>query len=293
MSSSNFTNQEKTMAMTTEAVQIKAPSLAAIKAKQKAVWDDGDYAGFAKFMEAGAVEILESWDIAAGQTLLDVGCGSGQTAIPAAKKGVKVTGIDIADNLIRHARQRAKAAKLNARFDVGDAEDLPYGDNSFDVSISMIGAMFAPRPERVVSEFARVIKPGGKLYMANWTPASMPAQMFKCVSHVVPPSPGFIPPVLWGDEETVRQRLTDDFTDIRLTRRVYPQWHYPFNASELVNLFRTHFGPVKNAFESIDKHQQTELHNRLEQIYRDNSATHNDVLTVTGGEFLEVIAVRR
>ena len=281
--------------MTTDTAlkQTIAPSIDVIKARQKATWEDGNYASFAKFMEAGAIEILNNWKIAKDLTLLDVGCGSGQTAIPAAKNGIKVTGIDIAENLILHARKRAKEAGLEIRFDVGDAEDLPYANNSFDVVISLIGAMFAPRPELVASEFARVLKSGGKLFMANWTAASMPAKMFKCVSGFVPPPPGLVPPVLWGDEATVKQRLSNDFTDIKLTRKMYPQWHYSFDAAELVNLFRAQFGPVKKAFDTIDLQQQKELRNSLEQIYLDASKTINGVLTITNGEYLEVVATRR
>lgn len=275
------------------ATQETVPDLIAVKARHKATWEDGDYADFARFMEDGANEVLDGWNIPASKTLLDVGCGSGQTAIPAAKKGITVYGVDIAENLITHARQRALKARLNARFDVGDAEDLPYENAKFDVAISMFGAMFAPRPERVVSEFARVIKSGGQLIMANWTTASMPARMFKCVANVTPPPPGFIPPVLWGDEATVKQRLADEFTDIRLTRKTYPQWHYPFEAAELVNLFRTHFGPVKRAFDTADEQQQASLRSELESIYRDNSDINNGILTITGGEYLEVIATRR
>ena len=129
--------------------------------------------------------------------------------------------------------------------------------------------------------------------MANWTPTSMPAHMFKCVSNLVPPPAGFIPPVLWGDEETVLQRLSDEFTDIKLSRKIYPQWHYPFNAAELVNLFRSHFGPVKRAFDVSNQQQQITLQQNLEDIYNANSETHNDILTITGGEYLDVIATRR
>ena len=264
-----------------------------LKSKQKATWEDGDYADFATHMHDGAVEILESWDISSAETLLDVGCGSGQTAIPAAKKGIKVTGIDIAENLINHARKVAGKANLDVRFDVGDAEDLPYDNHSFDVAISLIGAMFAPRPERVTSEFARVIKPGGKLYMANWTPASMPAQIFKSLSEIVPPPPGVSSPVLWGDEQTVRQRLGKDFKDIRLTRKFYPQWHYPFDEHGVVNLFRNQFGPAVRAFAAATEQQQKQLYDSLFHIYRNNSETHNGILTITGGEYLEVIATRR
>lgn len=273
--------------------QLQIPAIDTIKAKHKATWEDGDYASFARYMEDGAIEILGNWNIKPGKNMLDIGCGSGQSAIPAAKNGIKVTGVDIAENLIEHARERAQKEHLTARFDVGDAEALPCDNEIFDVVISMIGAMFAPRPEQVVNEFARVLKPGGQLYMANWTQTSMPAQMFKCVSGIMPPPPGFIPPVLWGDEETVNQRLSDKFTDIKLTRKNYPQWHYPFNTTELVQLFRTHFGPVKQAFDLADNTQQATLHENLETIYRSNSEVKNGILTITGGEYLEVIATRR
>ena len=273
--------------------QTITPNIDDIKARQKAIWEDGDYAGFAKFMEAGAIEILSTWNIPSNTTMLDVCCGSGQTAIPAAKNGIRVTGIDIAENLITHARKRANEADLDIRLDVGDAENLPYSNASYDAVISIIGAMFAPRPEQVVSEFARVMKTGGKLFMANWTAQSMPAKMFKCVSEFVPPAPGLAAPVLWGDEKTVKQRLSNDFTDIRLTRKMYPQWHYDFDAAELVNLFRTQFGPVKAVFDMIDHRQQSVLSNNLEQIYEDASETINGVLTITNGEYLEVSAIRR
>jgi ubiquinone/menaquinone biosynthesis C-methylase UbiE len=269
------------------------PDIDAIKAKHKATWEDGNYPGFASYMQDGAIEVLDSWRIPPGKKLLDVACGAGQTAIPAARTGIHVTGVDIAENLVEHARRRAAEEGLTAQFDVGDAEALPYNDGTFDVLVSMFGAMFAPRPERVTSEFARVLAPGGTLYMANWTSASMPAQMFKCVAGVVPPPAGVKPPVLWGDEDTVRERLADDFTDIRLTRRIYPQWHYPFDASGVVELFRTHFGPVKRAFEALDESQQSVLHKDLETIYRNNSEVRDDTLTITGGEFLEVIAARK
>ena len=268
------------------------PDINVIKAKMKASWEDGDYARFSKYMEPGAEEVLNSWNIKPGQRLLDVACGSGQTAIPAARNGAIVTGVDIAANLVEHARQRAVAEELEARFDEGDAEDLPCEDNEFDVAISMFGAMFAPRPEKVVSEFARVIKPGGRLIMANWTQASMPANMFKCVSQYVTPPPGFIPPVLWGNEETVTQRLENDFTDIQLTRKFYPKWDYHFSVDELVELFRTNFGPVKRAFEILDEAGQEKLWQELKQIYTNHSEINNGILTVYG-QYLEVSAIRR
>lgn len=264
-----------------------------LKKKQKAVWEDGDYASFAKYMENGAIEVLDNWNISSGAKLLDVGCGSGQIAISAAKKGIQVTGIDIASNLIQYARERAAKSRLNAQFEVGDAECLPYENASFDIATSMFGAMFAPRPEVVSSEFARIIKPGGRLFMANWTAASMPAQMFKAVAKIVPPPAGIQSPVLWGDEETVVSRLENDFKDIKLEKKMYSQWQYPFPASDLVDLFRSCFGPVKRAFDVSEPSQQTTLHEELESIYTEHSEQQNGILTVTGGEYLDVSATRK
>lgn len=264
-----------------------------IKSRMKATWEDGDYAGFATYMEAGAEEILGGWNIEPGQRLLDVGCGAGQSAIPAARSGLRVTGVDIAENLIEHARERAESEGLDAHFDVGDAEDLPYEDGSFDVVISMIGAMFAPRPERVGAELARVLRSGGRLHMANWTPHGMPAQMFKCVAGFVPPPVGAIPPVLWGVETTVQERLGEDFADFKMTRKNYPQWHYPFSAAEVVELFRSHFGPVKRAFEAVDEEGGRKLFQQLEEIYNQTSESRGGGITITKGEYLDVIATRK
>ncbi|WP_455218450.1 class I SAM-dependent methyltransferase [Kaarinaea lacus] len=275
----------------------QGPTIEQIKAKMKATWEDGDYAGFSRYMEKGAIEILENWNIAPRQRLLDIGCGSGQTAIPASRLGHSVTGIDIAENLVEHANEVAKLEGLDASFDVGDAENLPYEDNSFDVVISMIGAMFAPRPDKVVSEIARVLRPGGKLYMANWTPAGMPAQMFKSVAAIMPPPPGFIPPPLWGVEETVTERLSEHFGDLQMTRKNYPQWHYPFGVDGLVDLFRTHFGPVKRAFDKLESEGDeggiAQFRKDLSDIYERTSKSNGDgTLTVTGGEFLDIAATR-
>lgn len=266
--------------------------LAAIKDKMKTTWMDGDYARFARYMEPGAREILREWNVAAGERLLDVGCGSGQIAIPAAEAGAQVTGIDIAHNLIEHARQRAESAGLEARFDEGDAEQLPYGEGEFDVVTSLIGAMFAPCPDRVARELARVCRPGGRLFMANWTPTGMVGRMFRCIAEHVPPPPGLIPPPIWGDEATARGRLEEGFTNIRLTRKRYPLWSYPFSVPELVEYFRRYFGPVRKAFAALDEVDKRSLRQALEF----NFAAHNRATDGTvrlSGEYLEIAAIRR
>jgi len=204
-----------------------APELQTLKTRLKATWMAGDYGHFAKYLEPGALEIFARLNISPGERLLDVACGAGQLCFPAARAGAIVTGVDIAANLIEQARARAAAEGLNIRFDEGDAEALPYPDESFDTVLSLIGAMFAPRPERVAAELVRVCRPGGRLIMINWTPDSFVGQMFKVNGKHVPPPPNMPPPVLWGDEVTVRERLRDGLADLQLTRRLYP-FKYPF-----------------------------------------------------------------
>jgi SAM-dependent methyltransferase len=177
------------------------------------------------------------------------------------------------------------------RFDEGDAEALPFADASFDVVISLIGAMFAPRPELVAAELARVCRPGGRLYMANWTPSGMVGMMFKTVAGHVPPPSGLPSPVLWGDEKTVLQRLAGRFSEIRLARKVYPAWRFPFSASEVVAFFRTNYGPVKRAFEALDAAGQRSLHVGLEAVFSAHNSA-DDGSAELKAEYLEVTAVR-
>ena len=146
------------------------PEMEALKARLKATWMSGDYGHFATYLEPGALEFLSRIKIEPGARVLDVACGTGQTAIPMSRAGAKVTGVDIATNLIEQARSRAQAEHLDARFEEGDAEILPYADGSFDIVVSLIGAMFAPRPERIAAELKRVCRPGGKNHYGQLDP---------------------------------------------------------------------------------------------------------------------------
>jgi ubiquinone/menaquinone biosynthesis C-methylase UbiE len=263
-----------------------------IKTRMKATWMSGDYGTFAKYMEPGALEILESWQLQPGTTLLDVGCGAGQIAIPAARAGVKVTGVDIATNSLEQARARAAAEGLNAQFDEGDAEALPYPDASFDTVVSVVGAMFAPRPERVAAELTRVTRPGGRIMMVNWTAAGFVGQMFKAVGKHVPPPQGVPSAMLWGDEATVRERFKDDIKELNLTKRIYPSWTYPFSAPEVVEFFRQNYGPMQRAFAALEPEKQAMLRQDLEQVFSNhNRAT--DRTTVLESEYLEIVAIRK
>jgi 2-polyprenyl-3-methyl-5-hydroxy-6-metoxy-1,4-benzoquinol methylase len=191
-----------------------------LKTRLKATWMTGDYDHFSRFMEKDAEQFFRRLGVAPGTQLLDVGCGAGQLALIAARASAQVTGCDIATNWLDKARARAAAEGLKVTFEEGDAESLPYPDAGFDVVVSLVGAMFAPRPDLVAAELTRVCRPGGMIAMANWTPTGFIGQMFRAISKHIAPS-GMPAPVLWGDAASVRDRLREGIADLKLTRRLY------------------------------------------------------------------------
>ena len=197
-----------------------------LKTRLKTTWMTGDYDLFSRYMERDAEQFFRRLGVTPGTRLLDVGCGAGQLAIIAARSGARVTGCDIATNWLEKARARAAAEGLEITFEEGDAEALPFEDAQFDAVISLIGAMFAPRPDLVAAELTRVCRPGGMIAMANWTPGGFIGQMFKAISRHIAPS-GMPAPVLWGDEAAVRERLRDGIADLKFALRVY-HFDYPF-----------------------------------------------------------------
>jgi len=266
------------------------PEMESLKARLKATWMAGDYGHFAKYLEPGALDFLARLSVAPGTRMLDVGCGAGQIAIPAARAGVRVTGVDIAVNSIEQARARAQAEGLDVHFDEGDAEMLAFADGTFDLVVSLIGAMFAPRPERVAAELVRVCRPGGRIVMANWTPEGFVGQMFKTIGKHVPPSPLMPSPLLWGNEAAVRERLQGGIAELQMTKRLYP-FHYPFAPPEVVEFYRSYYGPTNRAFATLDAAGQAALYSDLEQLWaQHNRAT--DGSTRYEAEYLEVVALR-
>jgi ubiquinone/menaquinone biosynthesis C-methylase UbiE len=266
-----------------------APEMDRLKARLRQTWMAGDYDRFSRYMEQGARMFYEQLDVTAGCQLLDVACGSGQVALWAARDGVNVTGVDIAPNLVERAQARARAEGLNARFIEGDAEELPFEDATFDVVTSLVGVMFAPRPELVAGELLRVCCPGGTIAMGNWTREGFVGQMFQTIARFIAPS-GMPSPVLWGDETVVRERLGHGVSDLKMTRRFY-SFTYPFPPAEVVEFFRQYYGPTNRAFASLDETEAQKLRGELEALW----SAHNrggDELTVVSSEYLEVIAVR-
>jgi SAM-dependent methyltransferase len=264
-----------------------------IKASMRATWMAGDFGVVAKTIAGAAQSFTERLPIAPGSHVLDVACGTGNVALPLARSGAVVTGVDIATNLLVQARERATAEGLAVKFDEGDAEALPYADGAFDAVVTMFGAMFAPRPEMVASELARVLKPGGLLAMANWNPASFSGKMFKVGSMHAPPPPGLAPPVLWGDEATVRERLAGGFTEIR-TELIPVDFDMPMDAAGAVGFFRKYFGPTQMAFARLDEAGQAKFTEALEELWSGaNVAENPGERTLVKNEYLQVVARRK
>ena len=260
-----------------------------LKIRLKTIWMTGDYDLFSRFMEKDAEQFFRRLGVTPGTRLLDVGCGAGQLALIAARAGAQVTGCDIATNWLEKGRARAAADGLEITFDEGDAESLPYDDAQFDAVVSLIGAMFAPRPGLVAAELTRVCRPGGMIAMANWTPGGFVGQMFRAISKHIAPS-GMPAPVLWGDEATVCDRLREGIADLKFALRVY-HFDYPFPPDAVVDFYRTNYGPMSRPFASLDVNGQEKLRSELVRLWSAHNNADGDT-TKVDAEYLEVIATR-
>jgi SAM-dependent methyltransferase len=263
--------------------------LEALKSRLKGTWMSGDFDKIARVYEPGAVAFIERLALTPGARVLDVACGSGNLSLPASRAGAVVTGLDIAPNLIETARRRAHDEGLEINFDEGDAEQLPYADASFDVVVTMFGAMFAPRPEQTAAELLRVCRPGGRIAMANWTPAGFIGQMFKTTAAHVPP-PNVPSPLLWGDEATVRERLRDGAAEFHFNRRTVA-FRLPLTPEQTVDFFREWYGPTLRAFASLDEGGRAALRRDLTRLWSEHNLA-TDGTTHVESEYLEVVATR-
>src|SRR5215216_3094693 len=269
--------------------QHQAPNLTAIKDRQQKTWTSGDYARIGNTLVLMGELLCEAGNVHACDKVLDVATGSGNTAISAARRFCDTTGIDYVPELIEHARKRAEVEGLEITFDVGDAEDLPYPDASFDVVLSTLGVMFAPDQEKVAEELLRVCRPE-KIGLASWTPDGFIGNMFSTQGKHVPPPPGIKPPPLWGTEERLRELLGEGVSSLEVRRRSYV-WRYP-SAGHFVEHFRSYYGPMLKAFESLDPDGQEALAKDLE-VLLERWNTSDDATLVVPSDYLEVVAVRR
>lgn len=231
----------------------------------KALWEKGDFTKIAANMRASGEEISRSLGITPGMKVLDLGCGDGTTAIPSAQLGAEVLGVDIASNLVEAGNRRVQEAGLtNIRFEEGDATDLKaLEDNSFDLVMSVFGAMFAPRPFDVAKEMYRVTKPGGRIFMGNWIPndPTLVAQILRISSAYSPPPPeGFVSPMTWGVEDQVNERFVAAGAspeNISFERATFT-FDSPGTPAEQVDIFRNFYGPTMNAFAAAAANEKEE-----------------------------------
>lgn len=269
------------------------PQLKEIKAKQKSTWEAGDFGQVAKSIENFAEHFMSRQPLCPGMRVLDVACGTGNLAVLAAQSGCVVSGIDIAANLLEQARVRAHTAGLDIDFQEGDAEALPYPDNTFDLTVSMFGVMFTPRPAVAAAELWRVTKPGGLIALANWTPEGFIGKMFSVFKKHLPPPPAGVPsPMEWGKESSVQDRLKEGFVNLRMTRQVEVM-RYPFPPAETVDFFRKYYGPTLRAFESLSADGQISLREDLVELQTQHNSAKEAGTTAVEAEYLEVVATKR
>jgi SAM-dependent methyltransferase len=262
----------------------------------KALWEKGDFTRIAANMRESGEALVSTLGITEGLDVLDLGCGDGTTALPAAKLGANVLGVDIASNLVEAGTARAQSLGLaNCRFQEGDASDLnELEDDSFDLVVSIFGAMFAPRPFDVAKEMVRVTRPGGRIVMGNWIPndPTLVAQILKISSSYSPPPPeGFVSPMTWGVEENVIERFAGAGVPeekISFERDTYT-FNFPGTPSELLGEFRAYYGPTMNAFEAAEANgREADLQAELEALFSSQNASPNEGVTSIPATFLRV-----
>lgn len=254
----------------------------------KVLWEKGDFTRIAETIRQGGESLISKLDIKKGMEVLDLACGDGTTAIPAAQAGANVTGVDIASNLVAAGNERAKTMGIrNCKFQEGDASNLQdIKDQRFDLVVSIFGAMFAPKPFDVAKEMVRVTRPGGRIVMGNWIPGdpTLVAQILKISAAYTPAPPeGFISPMLWGVESNVTERFE---------KAGIPKENISFNketvvftasysATELVNTFRNYYGPIMNAYDAAEKNGKSEtLQQELETLFNSQNTSKNGTTSI-------------
>jgi ubiquinone/menaquinone biosynthesis C-methylase UbiE len=263
--------------------------LAAIKARQQIAWGSGDYAVVGTTAQIVGETLCEAVDLRAGQRVLDVAAGNGNATLAAARRYADVVSTDYVGALLDRGRIRAAADRLPVTFQEADAEALPFDDDSFDVVLSTFGVMFAPNQEKAASELIRVCRPGGKIGLANWTPASFVGQVFKIIGKYVPPAPGVKSPALWGDKAHLDAMFAAKGTIRGESKTFAFRYRSP---QHWLEIFRTYYGPVLKAFAAIDPEArealQADLYALLDEVNRAEDGT-----LVAPSEYLEVVITKK
>jgi len=262
----------------------------AIKQRQQATWASGDYAIIGTTLQIVGESLAEAADVRADERVLDVAAGNGNVTLAAARRFARVTSTDYVPHLLEKGAARARVEGLDVTFQVADAEALPFEDRAFDVALSTFGAMFTPEPGKAARELARVVRGGGRIGLANWTPEGFIGQLFRVIGSHVPPPAGTPSPVLWGTEPRIVELFGPDATDIRCTRRLF---HFRYrSAAHWIEIFRRFYGPTYKAYAALDPPRQAYLTEDITALLeRLNTGGPNSL--VVPGEYLEVVITRK
>jgi SAM-dependent methyltransferase len=266
-----------------------APDLAAIKQRQQATWASGDFAVVGTTLQIVGEMLAEAADVRADERVIDVAAGNGNATLAAARRFAHVTSTDYVPALLDKGRERARAEVLPVTFQVADAEALPFADASFDVALSTFGAMFAPDHAKTASELLRVVRPGGRIGMANWTPAGFIGRLFKVIGALLPPPAGLQSPALWGTETHLDRLFGAGAARIEVQRRIF-NFRYR-SAAHFVQVFRDFYGPTHKAFAALDAAGQQRLEHDITALL-DALNTAGAASLVVPGEYLEVVVTR-
>jgi ubiquinone/menaquinone biosynthesis C-methylase UbiE len=276
-------------AQTASAGGSPAPDLEAIKTKQQATWSSGDYAIIGVSIPIVAELLCEAVDLRAGQRVLDVATGNGNAALAAARRFTEVVGVDYVPALLERGRQRAAAERLPVDFREGDAERLPVADASFDIVLSTFGVMFAPDHARAARELVRVVKKGGKIGLASWTPEGALGESFRVLAKYAPPPPGLQPAMGWGNETHLRELFGSAVTEWKVARR---QFVFRYRSFEhWLDVFRTYYGPIHKTFAALDAAKQEALTRDLRELLARLNRSGDSTLQYPG-EYLEVVVTK-
>lgn len=266
-----------------------APDLAAIKRRQQATWASGDYAVVGTTLQIVGETLAEAADVRAGEHVLDVAAGNGNATLAAARRFANVISTDYVPALLGKGRARARAEGLAVHFEQADVEQLPFADGTFDVVLSTFGAMFAPDQERTAGEMMRVLRPGGRIGLAAWTPEGFIGRLFKLVGAYVPPPEGVKSPVLWGAEAHAGRLLGPSAAHIRCERRTF-NFRYA-SAAHWLQVFRDFYGPTHKAFLALDAKGAAALEREIVALLEQMNVAGAAALVVPS-EYLEVVATR-
>lgn len=256
--------------------------------RARTIWTAGNHAPIGRSYAPAAREFVGRLKLCPGESVLDVACGTGTTAMTAAEAGAVVHGIDIAPYVIAQARIEARARGCEIAFAVGNAEAIGFPAGTFDATISLFGAMFSERPERVAAELVRVTRPGGRIAMGNWTPEGLAGQIARAHTTLVPPPTGAPDPLDWGREDVVRARLGELAAPVMCVRRIL-KMHFPFGPAAVTELFATSYGPTVAALRALDPDSASLLRHRLTRLFHQHNVATNGTTTLAV-EYLDVQA---